>query len=107
MDKVIRDGEVGVLVSGGYGAGWSTWNNEHEEELLFDPIVIEMLENEDNADRLDDIVEYCEKKYPHGYFGGVQDLTIVWIPEGSEFRIEEYDGSEGLYLKDEYVWITA
>ena len=26
MEKIIEDGKVAVLVSKGYGAGWSTWN---------------------------------------------------------------------------------
>ena len=26
IEKVVRDGKVAVLVSPGYGAGWSTWN---------------------------------------------------------------------------------
>jgi len=29
------------------------------------------------------------------------------VPEGKEFRIDEYDGSESLVLKDNESWITA
>jgi hypothetical protein len=36
MQKVERDGMVGVLVSLGLGAGWSTWNEEHSETLCMD-----------------------------------------------------------------------
>jgi len=52
-------------------------------------------------------VDYCEFTWPKEYSGGVQDLVVVWVPEGKEFIIEEYDGSESLMLKEEYNWITA
>ena len=43
MDKVIRDGKVAVLVSYGYGAGWSTWNSARSDSLLFDPDIVQMV----------------------------------------------------------------
>ena len=27
-DKVIRDGKVAVIISPGFGAGWSTWADD-------------------------------------------------------------------------------
>ena len=33
IEKVVRDGKVAVLVSPGYGAGWSTWNICLAEEI--------------------------------------------------------------------------
>lgn len=42
MDRYINeDGRVGVLVSNGYGAGFSSWNNVKGVE--FDPTTIKML----------------------------------------------------------------
>jgi hypothetical protein len=61
---------------------------------------------EDGTDG-DTIASYCEAKYPDGYFGGVTDLKVKWIPVGTQFRIHEYDGSETLELKDVLPWITA
>ena len=43
MEKVIRDGKVAVLVSHGFGAGWYSWNTEHQQ-LLFHPKLVEMVE---------------------------------------------------------------
>lgn len=38
-----ENGELGVLVSGGFGAGWSTWNSN---ELAYDKRIVEKwLEN--------------------------------------------------------------
>ena len=101
MEKVIRDGMVGVLVSTGHGAGFSTWG--YPTEAIFDPHLIYLVETR----KEDEILEYCETKWPDEYSGGVEDLKVVWVPEGSEFVIEEYDGAESLMLKEEYNWITA
>ena len=101
MEKVIREGKVGVLVSPGFGGGFSTWG--YPTEAIFDPTLIELVENE----KVQEAVDYCEFTWPKEYSGGVQDLVVVWVPEGKEFIIEEYDGSESLMLKEEYNWITA
>ena len=34
MEKYIKDGKVGVLVSPGYGAGWSTWGDDGLRDQL-------------------------------------------------------------------------
>lgn len=101
MEKVIKDGKVGVLVSPGFGAGFSTWG--YPTEAIFDPTLIELVENQ----KVQEAVDYCEAKWPNEYSGGVQDLRVTWVPEGKEFIIEEYDGAESLMLKEEYNWITA
>ena len=101
MEKVIRDGKVGVLVSPFFGAGFSTWG--YPTEAIFDPTLIELVENQ----KIQKAVDYCESKWPDEYSGGVQNLKVVWVPEGSEFVIEEYDGAESLMLKEKYNWITA
>jgi len=103
MEKVVLDGKVAVLVSPGFGAGWSTWNYQYPE-MLFDPKIVAMLETEQSDEA---IVAYCETKYPEGYFGGVDDLEIVWLPVGTYFRVHEYDGSESLEIKDEINWEVA
>ncbi len=103
MEKVIREGLVAVLVSPDFGAGWSTWNSEIPE-LLFDPVVVGMVEDGTDGDT---IAAYCEAKYPDGYFGGADDLIVEWIPVGTQFRVHEYDGSETLECKDAMSWITG
>jgi len=98
MEKVIRDGHVAVIISNGYGAGWSTWNpGPHRETLAFHPKLVELIEsgqcNQDNMLTL--LTELIGKiETVHVYLGGVEDLTIEWLPEGTRFRIEEYDGKE-------------
>jgi hypothetical protein len=41
------------------------------------------------------------------YVGGVEGLYIEWIPVGTKFVIDEYDGAELLRTIDNYNWITA
>ena len=104
-DKVIRFGKVAVLYSPGFGAGWFSWH--HDERLLFDPAVVDMIER--GADP-SEIVEYCEDRYKDSdiaYWGGADDLTIMWLPEGAIFRIDEYDGNESVVLQDDDNWIVA
>jgi hypothetical protein len=103
MNKVIRDGKVAVLVSPGYGAGWSTWNSDLPE-LLFDPTIVEMIEDGTNSET---ITQYCEAKYPNIYCGGADDLTIQWLPVGTAFCIHEYDGAESVEIRDNMNWTIA
>jgi hypothetical protein len=41
------------------------------------------------------------------YMGGVSDLTVEWVPQGSLFRVAEYDGNETIELKEADDWIMA
>ena len=93
MEKVIRDGKVAVLVSHGFGAGWYSWNSEHQE-LLFHPKLVEMVEQKRNKEIDDEWVK--ENLGIDIYAGGADGLTIHWLPIGTAFEIDEYDGSESL-----------
>ena len=101
MNKLIRDGKVAVLVSPDYGAGWYSWHRI--EELLYDPSIVLWLE----AKELDKIEHYLTLKYPNEYFGGLDDLTVEWIDQGTEFRIDEFDGAESIELKANTKWLVA
>ena len=102
MEKLIKNGCVAVLVSHGYGAGWSTW--EHDERMLFDPVLAAMVDDEAGDD---EISEVAKQRYPDTYLGGLDGLAVHWVPIGKRFRIEEYDGSESLVFEDEYYWSEA
>lgn len=90
--KVLRDGKVAVLVSPRFGAGWYTWNTDFPE-CLFDADVVAWVENgKPELPR-----DYFKHKFgPTFYDGGARNLKIVWVPIGTAFRIEEYDGRESL-----------
>jgi hypothetical protein len=101
MEKLIKDNKVAVLVSGGFGAGWSTWASEYETEVLFDKDIVQAVL--DNSTPLA-IKELAETKYPDLYTGGVCGLEVVWVEVGTRFKIHEYDGAESIeyYSQDSY-----
>lgn len=109
MNKMIRDGRVAILLSPGYGAGWSTWNYTYPE-CVFDPEIVQMvLDNKP----WQEIADFAEAKYDKDddglgfYTGGASDLVVKWIPVGTKFRIHEYDGNESLEIKEEMDWLEA
>jgi hypothetical protein len=102
MKKKLINGKIAVLVSYGYGAGWYTWHEN--EEMLFDPTIVEMVLNEEGETA---IVEYCKTVYPDAYTGGVDGLTVEFVSPSTKFRIEEYDGAETLVREEDYNWFEA
>ena len=104
-NKVIVDGHVAVIYSRGYGAGWSSWNNDYsEEDLIFDPGLVNLvLENKTD----EEIEVYATLKWPDAYLGGLEGLDIRWVPKGTKFHIREEDGSEMVVQDDDIEWITA
>lgn len=103
MEKVIRNGEVAILISHGFGAGWYTWNQEHKE-LLFSPKIVQMVEE----NRFDEITNDWVKENLgiDIYTGGSDGLKIHWLPIGTAFEVDEYDGAESLRTLDDLV-LTA
>lgn len=102
MKRVVRDGLVAVLYSPGYGAGWFSWNTGRPE-ILFDPAIVELVEQE----KWDELQAFVTLKYPEIYAGGLRDLQIWWLKEGTQFQVNEYDGNEHIETRDTVDWITA
>jgi hypothetical protein len=106
MTKCIRDGLIAVLYSPGYGSGWSTWNdNKYREFLLHDEKLVELVENKQH----DKIEEYVKSVYPGEYVCvlGAYQLQVDWVSPGTQFRIEEYDGSESIKFNSNSYWSVA
>lgn len=116
MSRYVKDGKVAVLLSWGYGSGWSTWNRNYPN-IAFDPFIVEcvlehnQLEGDAKLDHLDvlisKVVEYSKEAYPDACLIGVWALGIEWVPVGEKFRIQEYDGSEAIILESEHRWLIA
>lgn len=98
MEKIVRNGKVAVAVSYGFGAGWSTWNEVDPMDARFNQLFLD-----DKVDEAKALVDELEM----GYTGGADDVEIVWVPVGTQFRITEYDGSESLETRDSVDWRTA
>ena len=102
MHKLSENGKVAVLYSPDFGAGWYTWNQDYPE-ILFDPAMVKLVEKK----QYDELATYVELKYPGIYTGGLKNLKVEWIKEGSQFRVVEYDGSESIEVNDEIDWLIA
>ena len=102
MRKLSENGKVAVLYSPEFGAGWYTWNQEHPE-ILFDPAIVKLVEKK----QYDELATYVELKYPGIYTGGLDNLKVEWIKEGTLFRVVEYDGCESIEVNDEIDWMIA
>lgn len=95
-----------VLISPGYGAGWSTWN---DPRMAFDERLVRAFECGISEEDMKDLCMecgygsdmYCEAP---PYMGGFDDLKVVEIPSGTWFRIAEYDGNEYIITFDEDDW---
>lgn len=98
-DRVTRDGKVAVLVSPGYGAGWSTWNSD---QCVFEPLVVDWLE-QGKPYPVEQLARELEENgnIDGLYMGGVDNLVIEWLPVGTQFAIMEYDGSEYILTKED------
>jgi hypothetical protein len=104
VEKVVRNGEVAVLISPGFGSGWSTWTTEHRDILLFHPKLVEWVEK-GKGPGLENLLN--ELGAGSTYVGSnVEDLEVRWLPEGTAFYVHEYDGSESI-VTGEDLYVTA
>ena len=92
---------VGIVYSPSYGAGWSTWGSN---EMALDQELAIAIEAEEPYEVLQEI---AEKNWPNEYLGGLADCVVEWVPEGTCFRIEEYDGYESLHFNSDDHWTVA
>jgi hypothetical protein len=103
MGKVERDGLVAVLVSPGFGAGWSTLNSEHRETLCMDAEIVQAVLDGD----IDKAIVIAKQKCGDFFEGGARDLTVEWVKKGAAFEIDEYDGSESLHVISDHNYLVA
>jgi hypothetical protein len=105
--RMVRDGRVAVLISTGYGAGWSTWNEEYPD-MIWDVQVVDLLLQDLDFDQtFAKIKEICAIKYPDAYIGGLDGLRVEWVQQGEKFRVTEYDGSERIEYFSNMDWHQA
>lgn len=105
MTKLEKDANIAVLVSPGYGAGWSSWNPNHEEFFLFDSGLIERIGMPSSL-----VEEYIKSQLGEdNYYSmyGWSNVVIKWIPKGTIFKISEYDGYEEIQYNNGTDWKVA
>lgn len=101
MDRVIKDGMVAVLVSPGFGAGFHTWNDI--PDLCFCPYIVNHILNgtkdEISVSEIKKFYNLPDDKYVSTI--GLEDVVIEWLPQGTHFTIDEYEGNESIeYLSN-------
>ena len=112
FERTHQDGKTAVLVSSGYGAGWSTWCSDDvlKGGLLFDSRIVGMV-LAGHAGLVTEawLAETWGIDDPDFYVCvlGASDLRVQWVPTGSRFLVDEYDGSEALtLLGDDIGWVA-
>lgn len=96
-------GLVAVLISPGFGAGWSTWSDsEQTEAMLFDSRLVDFVLSHGT----EGLGDYAESIGYTGYMGGAEDVRVEWLEPGTRFVVEEYDGSESLRTFDDLCYVA-
>lgn len=96
MEKVKNDkGQVAILYSPEYGAGWYTWNTEYPQMIFCPELVNAVLKCDelslDECKKIDYLTPIAEKLFPYASLGGLSGLEVYWLEAGTAFDIEEYD----------------
>ncbi len=121
---VNERGEIAVMCSRGYGAGWSSWSRCSEVCVpsVFDPDIAQLVLKRNELDTgeqdakvakeisnlTEEIQELARKKFGEDFYtGGADGLTVEWLTPGTLFQIDEYDGAEGIRLADKENWLRA
>ena len=91
------------LISEGYGAGWSTWNLDYKEFLLFNKGLIELAKKNANES---EVKRYLQKNGIYSiYMRGWEDIKVVTLEDNEQFIIEEYEGWESVRTKEGTNWL--
>jgi hypothetical protein len=89
VEKLEVNGKIAVMISPGFGAGWSSWNLAYREVLLFDKEIATLFfEGREKA-----AYRRAEEKCPGMYIGS-GGVELVWLPKGTRFILNEFDGNE-------------
>ena len=103
IKKYYREnGDVAVLVSPGWGAGWYTWNTDNEQLLYSPELVQAVLDGKEE----DELVNLSKELFPDAYSGGLDRIQVRWLTPGTRFTVEEFDGAEMLRTVEDLVLIA-
>ena len=86
---------IAILISPGWGAGWSTWNSP---EMAYDKRIVKAFLENVNSNEIEELCK--EWGYDSCYTGGWSDVRLEWVPVGEKYYIYEYDGCEILVREE-------
>ncbi|HUU87669.1 MAG TPA: hypothetical protein VMX17_07960 [Candidatus Glassbacteria bacterium] len=111
-----------LLISPGYGAGWTSWSGGSREQIKFMleyKSFVDYIEkyNKDNEGHYggvcvpDNLRKEFEmdwkEKFPEAsvpYMGGLDKLEVVNVHDDNLIRIKEYDGFESVVIAGDDEW---
>jgi len=95
---------VAVLYSPGHGIGWYTEpENSKYEALLFHPKLVNMVETGRQKEITNEWIREELGILDNILLAGAGELEIEWIPEGTVFYIESYDGNERIVTSEFFI----
>lgn len=104
-----------ILISPGFGAGWSTWLDcDTKEKLVFAltcPYLIEALDAGETLGEDHPLVKQFQSEWVTRfgeidvYVGGAGDLIVTDV--SGQFAVREYDGSESVETPQNDGWLNA
>jgi hypothetical protein len=100
-------GQVGVLITRGYGTGWFTYH--YIWRLCVDAELCRAVDEWVWEDAIDLVTEIATQEgtvlLDNISIKDIQELEICWTDRHRKFFIHEYDGLECVWYKDEIDWI--
>lgn len=94
-----------VLISRGFGAGWSTWSSGECAKLMrtYQPLIIAIEKDEkitESHPAVISMLKECKEKFDEEpYLGGLDGLCVEEV--APPFQIHEYDGAESIVIPGE------
>jgi hypothetical protein len=97
-----EEGQVAILISPGFGAGWSTWARGEAqcEAMIFDSRLVDYV----LLNGTEGLALFAESLGYTSYMGGAKDVEVEWLDPGTRFIIDEYDGSESFRTLDDLIY---
>ena len=102
MKKYTNEsGQVGIIVSYGFGAGFSTWADDDEQFFSMDKGLVDLCLKKASSEEAEAYIKSIKGDNYYIYMGGWEDCEVEWVDKGTKFTIHEYDGSESLRMIDD------
>lgn len=116
--KFNMHGQVGVLISFGYGKGWSSnvpvTNTKMRREMMMNKKLVEYVlkcrgENKNPTPKeMTRIWDNVLPQFPAPDMNGVAQLNVMWVNKDEPFQIRDVKGAEYIYSPhDDPSWIIA
>jgi hypothetical protein len=105
-DRYFNDkGQIAVLYSPGYGAGWSTWNSEIGQQMCEDKRLVEASLKKLTAK---EVYSLCQTIFDYKFICTLGwPCEITWMSPREQYKISEYDGYESIETKENTDWFIA